>query len=94
MSCSTSTCHASFRIDDNPIPGIYSGVFAIHLATKRENDSSKPNITFYALHVLYVLTGAVFAIDIAAATVPPIVSIFIFIFFNFWLIQLCRMITL
>jgi len=33
-------------------------------ATKRETDSSKPNIIFYALCVLYVLTVAVVAIDI------------------------------
>ena len=58
------------KIDNKPIPGIYSGLFAIHLAlhaTKRETDGSKPNITFYALSVLYVLTGAVFAIEIVPA---------------------------
>ena len=83
--------HASFKIDNNPIPGIYSGLFAIHLAchaTKRETDSSKPNIIFYALCVLYVLTGIVVAIDI----VPIFVSNFIFL--NLGLIQLCRMISL
>ena len=61
------------------IPGIYSGLFAIHLAchaTKRETDNSKPNIVFYALWVLYVLTAALFAIDIIPPS--PIVSKFFF----------------
>ena len=61
--------HASCKIDNNLIPGIYSGLFAIHLAlhaTKREtdSDSSRPNIIFYALCVLYVLTGAFLSIEI------------------------------
>jgi len=46
--------------------GIYSGLFAIHWhlachATKKDNS---PNIIFYALCVLYVFTGAVFATNI------------------------------
>jgi hypothetical protein len=68
--------YESVKIDNNPIPGIYSGIFAIHLAlhaAKRETDSSTPKITFYALCVLYVLTGAVFAIDVV-----PVVSNCIF----------------
>ena len=71
--------HSSFKIDNDPIPGIYSGLFAIHLAshaTKRETDSSRPNIIFYALCVLYVLTGAVCAIEI----LPIFVSNCIFFF--------------
>ena len=68
------------KLINNPIPGIYSGLFAIHLAlhaTKRETDSSKPKIVFYALSVLYVLTGALFAIEIV-----PVVSNSIFFFFQ------------
>jgi hypothetical protein len=77
VSCST---YASVKIDNNPIPGIYSGLFAIHLAlhaTKRETDSSTPKITFYALCVLYVLTGVVFAINVV-----PFVSNCIFFSFQ------------
>jgi len=54
--------------------GIYSGLLAIHLAchaTKRETDSSKPNLIFYALCALYVLTVAFFAVDIADSVVLP-----------------------
>jgi len=50
--------------------GIYSAVFAMHLkydAIKRETDNAKPNIIFYALSSLYLLTMAVFATDIALA---------------------------
>ena len=67
-------------MDNNPIPGIYSGLFAIYLAVhaaKRETDGSKPTIIFYALCVLYVLTGAVFAMDLTNA-LPSIVSECIF----------------
>jgi len=48
--------------------GIYSGLFAMHLkydAIKRETDNRKRNIIFYALCLLYLLTMAVFATDIA-----------------------------
>ena len=95
-SVSFLLAHGSFKIDNNPIPGIYSGLFAIHLALhaiKRETDGSKPNITFYALCVLYVLTGAVVAINIAI-TSPSTVSNCIFFFSDFGLIQLCRMMSL
>ena len=71
--------YASVKIDNNPISGIYSGLFAIYLACqamKRETDNSKPTIIFYALCILYVLTLALFAIDI----VPSIVSNYIYIF--------------
>ena len=85
--------YASVKTDNNPIPGIYSGLFAIHLAlhaTKREIDSSTPKITFYALCVLYVLTGAFFAISF-----EPVVSnsSCVFFFFDFGLIQLCSLMS-
>ena len=71
------------KLTITPIPGIYSGLFAIHLAchaTKRENDSSKPNFIFYALCVLYALTMVFFAIDIADSVILPsfVSSIFLF----------------
>ena len=83
----------SFRIDNNAIPGIYSGLFAIHLAlhaAKRESDSSKPKITFYALGVLYVLTVALFIFEL----LPVVSTSCILFFFNFGLIQLCSLTSL
>ena len=81
MSCSTNAFFKKLTI--TPILGIYSGIFAIHLAlhaTKRKSDSSKPNITFYALCVLYVLTGVVAVIDITI--------VFVFVSFIFFFLKL------
>jgi len=49
------------------IPGLYSGIFALHLqmyaSRKETDDSSKQNIVFHALWVLYVLSAATMGID-------------------------------
>ena len=58
------------------ILGIYSGIFAIHVhyhASRERTDNIPPNrIVFYALCVLYVLSVALIALDIA----PVVVGVF------------------
>ena len=59
------------------IPGLYSGIFALHLqiyASKKEPDSRKKNIVFHALLVLYLLSAALIAVEIAIFVVEVIVS--------------------
>ena len=49
------------------ILGLYSGIFALYLqyhSSKKETDNATQNI-FYALCVLYVLSVALIALDIA-----------------------------
>jgi len=57
------------------IPGLYSGIFAFHLQIYvKEADSRKKNIVFHALWVLYLLSAAEIAVDIASFVVFEIVS--------------------
>jgi hypothetical protein len=59
------------------IQGLYSGIFALHLqiyASRKEPDGRKKNIVFYALLVLYLLSAALIAIDIAAFVAHLFVS--------------------
>jgi hypothetical protein len=61
-------------------PGVYSGIFAMHVqyhASKKETNNAKQNIIFYALCVLYVLSGPVIALDIATIVVSIVTSIFL-----------------
>ena len=61
------------------ISGIYSGIFAVHLqchASKaRAGDNKKQKMTFYALCLLYVLSTAAFALEIALVWFGLFVSI-------------------
>jgi hypothetical protein len=53
------------------IPGLYSGIFTLHLQIHaKEADSRKRNIVFHALWVLYLLSAALIAIDIADFIFP------------------------
>jgi hypothetical protein len=57
------------------IPGLYSGIFALHLQIHaKEADSRKKNIVFHALWVLYVLSAALMAMDTAIFVFGLIVS--------------------
>lgn len=46
-------------------PGVYSGIFALylHYAAKKAKKGTNTTIVFYALCVLYVLTGVVMNLD-------------------------------
>ena len=61
-----------------PIPGLYSGIFVMylqcHASKKKSDDNRKPNIVFYSLCVLYVLSGAVIALEIATTWFDIFVS--------------------
>ena len=59
------------------IPGIYSGLFAMYLLHHKESDNAKPNIIFYTLCVLYVLSMAVVAIDIAILIPVNVINFFL-----------------
>ena len=52
-----------------PIPGLYSGIFVMYLQCHafkmKADDNRKPTIVFYPLCVLYVLSEAVFSLEIA-----------------------------
>ena len=66
------------------ISGIYSGIFALylqcHASKERTGDNTKQKLTFYALCVLYILSAAAFALDIADACFDLFVSIMGFFF--------------
>ena len=61
-------------------PGVYSGIFALylHYAAKRAKKGTKTTILFYALCVLYVLSGVVMNLDnlvaVFAVFAPNLVS--------------------
>ena len=60
-----------------PIPGLYSGIFAIylqHCASQQSADRAK-NILFYALWMLYALTTATIIIDIVEVFFNDAVSV-------------------
>ena len=66
-----------------PILGIYSGIFAIYCwlhyqASNKETDKAKSNIIFYALSVLYVLSVALFIIELIGSAASLSVSDCIF----------------
>ena len=68
----------SKEVKNHLIPGVYSGIFAMHVqyhASKDETDNAKQNITFYALCVLYMLSGPVIVLDIATIVVSIVISI-------------------
>jgi FtsH-binding integral membrane protein len=62
------------------IPGIYSGIFAVHsyYVSDKGSSNKKRSIIFYALCILYILSLAVIALDIALFLAGPLVSIGIF----------------
>ena len=49
-----------------PIPGLYSGIFAMYLQHQQSTDKAK-NILFYALWVLYALSAATIIVEIVIA---------------------------
>ena len=62
------------------LPGVYSGVFALylHYAAKKAQKGTNNAILFYALCVLYILSGVVMILDLLfveyAIFVPSLVS--------------------
>jgi hypothetical protein len=59
------------------IPGVYSGIFALHLqchASRKESDDAKQKIVFYALCVLYVFSVAIITLDTGNFVVAAFVS--------------------
>ena len=65
---STTVTLLSKEVQNYPILGIYSGMFAIYLQYhifKKESDDAKRNTVSYALCVLYVLSAASIALQIA-----------------------------
>ena len=79
-----------------PVPGLYSGVFVLHLQLEyHATDKTKQNIIFYALCVLYVLSVVVMALDIAnfVIAVTTIVSSPTSTFFQLRANQLCSPLT-
>jgi hypothetical protein len=59
------------------IPGLYSGIFALHLqihASRKEPDSRKQYIIFHALWVLYGLSAATIALDTTGFVIIVLVS--------------------
>src|ERR1700735_5350564 len=58
-----------------PIPGLYSGIFAMYLqhhGSQQSTDKAK-NILFYALCVLYALSSATIIIDMLGFSWPDAV---------------------
>ena len=46
-------------------PGVYSGIFAIYLQwTSNESSTRTPNVVFYILCILYVLSAVTFVCDL------------------------------
>ena len=58
-----SQAQVAKAVEHCPIPGLYSGIFAIYLQHHQSTDKAK-NILFYALSVLYALSAATSIIDI------------------------------
>jgi hypothetical protein len=59
------------------IPGLYSGIFVMYLqyhAARKRSNNAKENIIFYALCVVYALSMAVIALDIAVSVTTTFVS--------------------
>src|SRR5271155_3910736 len=67
--CSTTVRAPAKAIQHHPIPGLYSGIFALYLQyhrSKKNIDQAKAtSILFYALCALYVLSLATFSLDVA-----------------------------
>jgi len=70
-------CYTTVTLPKEFIPGLYSGIFALHLqihTSRKEADSRKQNIVFHALCILYLLSAAIIALDIASFVADVIVS--------------------
>ena len=75
--CSTTVIPLSKEFRNPFIPGLYSGIFALHFqihASREEADSRKQTIVFHALWVLYVLSAALIAVDMANFVAYELVS--------------------
>ena len=85
--------HLSKRDSNLPlVPGLYSGIFVMYLqyhAAKKRSNNVKENTIFYALCVVYALSMAIMALDIAVSVTTAFVSNYIF-FFNFVLIRVVQ----
>ena len=69
-------CHGHFYWL-KPISGLYSGIFAMYVryhGSKEESNNPKQKVVFYTLCVLYVLSVAVNAFDIAIFVTTVFVS--------------------
>ena len=63
VNCQTQITKA---VQHCPIPGLYSGIFAMYLQHYRSQQSTNraKNILFYALCVLYALSATIIIVDI------------------------------
>jgi hypothetical protein len=64
-------------LDPSRFSGLYSGIFAMYVqchASKKGNNNAKQQVVFYALCMLYVLSVALNALDIATYVTIQFVS--------------------